>query len=492
MSTLDNPPARLLVGGKLLAASDGATYPILNPATGREIGVAPDATVEDVGAAITAARSAFDETDWAADPAFRVHCLRQLHQALVDNGDSLRALTTAETGSPRFLTQGPQYDLPVDGLKWTIDLAESYEWETDLGVVAPMGIATRRTLRREPVGVVAAITPWNFPNQITLAKIGPALAAGNTVVLKPAPDTPWIAAELGRLIAEHTDFPPGVVNIVTPRDNAVAALLTTDPRVDLVSFTGSTATGRAVMAAGAPTLKKVFLELGGKSAGIVLDDANLATAVGTAAFSVCIHAGQGCAFTTRLLVPRSRYAEAVEIAASTMSSIGTGDPADPGTICGPVVSAVQRDRVKSYLDLALAEGGRFATGGDVDRKDGELAGGFWIQPTVVAGLDNTARVAREEIFGPVLVVIPHDGDDDAVRIANDSPYGLSGAVNSGSAERARAVAARIRTGTISVNGGVWYCPDAPFGGYKQSGIGREMGVAGFEEYLETKLVAEAA
>ena len=489
---MSTPPARLLIDGKLAAASDGSTYPILNPATGREIGRAPDATAGDVDAAIAAARRAFDESAWAADPAFRVRCLRQLHQALVDHGAAMRALTTAEAGAPAFLTKGPQYDIPVESLKWTVDLAESYEWETDLGVAKPMGIPTRRTIRREPVGVVAAITPWNFPNQITLAKLGPALAAGNTVVLKPAPDTPWVACELGRLIAEHTDIPPGVVNVVTPRDNAVAALLTTDPRVDLVSFTGSTATGRAIMAAAAPTLKKVFLELGGKSAAIVLDDADLATAVSMAAFGVCVHAGQGCALTTRLVVPRARYDEAVEIAASTMASIGAADPAKPGTICGPVVSAAQRDRVKSYLDLALAEGGRFATGGDVEVKEGELAGGFWIQPTVVAGLDNTARVAREEIFGPVLVVVAHDGDDDAVRIANDSPYGLSGAVNSGSPERARAVAARIRTGTLSVNGGVWYCPDAPFGGYKQSGIGREMGVAGFEEYLETKLVAEAA
>jgi aldehyde dehydrogenase (NAD+) len=492
VSVPDSPPARLLIDGKLAAASDGATYPILNPATGREIGRAPDATARDVDAAIAAARRAFDESGWAADPAFRVRCLRQLHQALVDHGAAMRALTTAEAGAPAFLTKGPQYDTPVEGLKWTVDLAESYEWETDLGMAKPMGIPTRRTIRREPVGVVAAITPWNFPNQITLAKLGPALAAGNTVVLKPAPDTPWVACELGRLIAEHTDIPPGVVNVVTPRDNAVAAQLTTDPRVDLVSFTGSTATGRSIMAAAAPTLKKVFLELGGKSAAIVLDDADLATAVSMAAFGVCVHAGQGCALTTRLLVPRARYDEAVEIAATTMASIGTADPANPGTICGPVVSAAQRDRVKSYLDLALAEGGRFAAGGDVEVKDGELAGGFWIQPTVVAGLDNTARVAREEIFGPVLVVVAHDGDDDAVRIANDSPYGLSGAVNSGSPERARAVAARIRTGTLSVNGGVWYCADAPFGGYKQSGIGREMGVAGFEEYLETKLVAEAA
>ncbi len=478
---------RLLVDGKLAMAADGATYPILNPATGAEIGQAPDAGPADMDAAIEAARRAFDDTDWATDHAFRVRCLRQLHQALVDHGEEMRALTTAEAGAPAFLTTGPQYDVPVEGLRWTTDLAESYAWETDLGVAEPMGVPTRRTVRREAVGVVAAITPWNFPNQINLAKIGPALLAGNTVVLKPAPDTPWVACELGRLAAEHTDLPPGVLNVVPTRDVDVAMALTTDPRVDLVSFTGSTVTGTRIMQAAAGTLKKVFLELGGKSAAVVLDDADLAAAVGTAAFSVSLHAGQGCALTTRLLVPRARYDEAVRLAADTMAAIGVGDPTDPGTICGPVISAVQRDRILRYLDLAVEEGGTFATGGGVpaDRTEG-----FWIEPTVIAGLDNTSRVAREEIFGPVLVVIPHDGDDDAVRIANDSPYGLSGSVDSGSPERARAVADRIRTGTLAVNGGVWFSPDAPFGGYKQSGIGREMGVAGFEEYLETKLIAE--
>jgi aldehyde dehydrogenase (NAD+) len=485
----DVPEPRQLVDGKLVGASTGETYPVVNPATGEEIGRAPDGSGADVAAAIAAARSAFDETDWSRDHAFRVHCLRQLHQALVDNGPALRALTTAEAGAPAFLTAGPQYDVPVESLAWTVDLAAAYAWEADLGVAHPMGIATRRTIRREATGVVAAITPWNFPNQINLAKVGPALAAGNTVVLKPAPDTAWLACELGRLAATATDLPPGVLNVVTPRKVDVAAILTTDADVDLVSFTGSTATGRAVMAAAAPTLKKVFLELGGKSAAIVLDDADLAAAVGTAAFSVCIHAGQGCALTTRLLVPRDRYDEAVEVAAATMAAIGTGDPADPSTVCGPVISAAQRDRVVGYLELARAEGGTFATGGGVDESRPR---GFWVQPTVIAGLGNDARVAREEIFGPVLTVIPHDGDDDAVRLANDSDYGLSGSVDSGSLERAKAVAARVRTGTLAVNGGVWFSADAPFGGYKQSGIGREMGVQGFEEYLETKLVAEPA
>jgi aldehyde dehydrogenase (NAD+) len=481
------PAAQQLVDGKLVGATGGSTYPILNPANGQEIGVAPDGTAEDVEAAIAAARRAFDETDWSTNTGLRVRCLRQLHQALLDEADVFRALTRAEVGMPDFMMSAAGFDVPVQGLKWVTDLLEGYEFESDLGVAEPMGIRSHRTVRREPVGVVAAITPWNVPTQINLAKVGPALAAGCTVVLKPAPDTPWVACELGRLVAEHTDIPPGVFNAVTPRSDDVAALLTTDPRVDMVSFTGSTATGKAIMAAAAPTLKKVFLELGGKSAAIVLDDADVVAAAAATAFAACIHAGQGCAITTRLVVPRERYDEAVRAAAETMEAIGAKDPADPGAICGPVISQVQRDLVASYLRLAEEEGGSFATGGHVIDQ-----AGYWIEPTVIAGLDNTSRLAQEEIFGPVLVVIPHDGDDDAVRIANDSAYGLSGSVDSGDLERARAVARRIRTGTLAVNGGVWFSPDAPFGGYKQSGIGREMGVAGFEEYLETKTIAEPA
>jgi aldehyde dehydrogenase (NAD+) len=485
--TLKTPEPRMLIDGKLVEASDGARFPILNPATGEEIGQAPDATVEDLDAAIAAARRAFDETEWSTDVALRVRCLRQLHEALLGVAEDFKALTTAEVGMPTFMLGAAGFDVPVEGLKWVTDLLESYDFETDLGVAEPMGIPSRRTVRREAVGVVAAISPWNVPTQINLAKIGPALAAGCTVVLKPAPDTPWVACELGRLVAEHTDMPAGVFNVVTPRSNEIAARLSTDPRVDMISFTGSTATGRAIMAAAAPTLKKVFLELGGKSAAIALDDADVAAVAGGTAFAACIHAGQGCAITTRLVVPREKYDEAVQVAAATMESIGTKDPADPGAICGPVISQVQRDRVEAYLRLAEEEGGTFATGGHVIDQDG-----FWVQPTVIAGLDNTSRLAQEEIFGPVLVVIPHDGDDDAVRIANESEFGLSGSVDSGDLERAKSVARRIRTGTLAVNGGVWFSPDAPFGGYKQSGIGREMGLAGFEEYLETKTMAEPA
>jgi aldehyde dehydrogenase (NAD+) len=478
----------LLVDGELVPAASGATFETCNPATEEVLGVAADAGPVDLDRAIGAARRAFDETGWSTDPALRARCLRQLRDAMQANADELRALTIAEVGAPRFLTTGAQLDAPVADLGWMADLAESYDgWKVDLGEASPMGMRSHRWALREAAGVVGAITPWNFPHQINLAKVGPALAAGCTVVLKPAPDTPWAATAMARLAATETDLPPGVLNVVTSTDHALGAQLGADPRVDLVSFTGSTATGRKVMASAAETLKRVFLELGGKSAFIVLDDADIGAACAMAAFTAATHAGQGCAITTRLLVPRARYDEAVDAAASTMAALAAGDPNDSGTICGPLISARQRDRVEEYLRLAVAEGGSFAAGGG---RSPRFERGFFIDPTLVVGLDNSARVAREEIFGPVLVAIAHDGDDDAVRIANDSPYGLSGAVHSGDVERAWAVAAKVRTGTMSINGGVWYGGDVPFGGYKQSGIGREMGVAGFEEYLETKSIAE--
>ncbi|OBF92812.1 aldehyde dehydrogenase [Mycobacterium sp. 852002-51152_SCH6134967] len=487
MAVLANRESQLLIDGKLVAGS-GGSFETVNPATEEVLGVAADATADDMGRAIEAARRAFDETDWSTDTDLRVRCLRQLQAVLKEHIEELREITIGEVGAPRMLTSAAQLEGPVDDLSFCADTAESYEWNTDLGVASPMGIKTRRRLAREAVGVVGAITPWNFPHQINLAKIGPALAAGNTIVLKPAPDTPWCAAAVGELIAEHTDIPPGVVNIVTSSDHGVGALLSKDPRVDMVSFTGSTATGRSVMADGAATIKKVFLELGGKSAFLVLDDADLAAACSMSAFTASMHAGQGCAITTRLVVPRARYDEAVEAAAATMGGLKPGDPRDAGTICGPLISARQRDRVQGYLDSAIEEGGKFAVGGG---RPADRDTGFFIEPTVITGLDNNAKVSREEIFGPVLTVIAHDGDDDAVRIANDSAYGLSGTVFSADEERANRVAARMRVGTVNINGGVWYSADMPFGGYKQSGLGREMGLAGFEEYLEIKAIATA-
>ena len=480
---------RLLVGGELRTARTGKVFETVNPATGEVLGVAADGAAEDMDDAIAAARQAFDGTDWSTDVALRVRGLRQLQRAFEAHADEIRAMTVAETGSPLSLTYSAQLDTPVGSLGWVADLAESYEWETDLGDAEPLGIPSHRWVRREATGVVGAVTPWNVPHQINLAKLGPALAAGNTVVLKPAPDTPWCATVLGRLIAEETDIPAGVVNIVSSSDHALGAMLSTDPRVDQVSFTGSTATGRKVMAAAADTVKKVFLELGGKSAFVILEDADLRGACATAAFTVCTHAGQGCAITTRLLVPRSLFDEAVDSTSRVMAKLPAADPTDPGTICGPLVSARQRDRVEGYLKLAIEEGGSFALGGG--RPEG-LDRGFFVEPTLIVGVGNGARVAQEEIFGPVLVVIPFDDDDDAVALANDSAYGLSGSVWSADRNRAVGVANRIRTGTIGINGGLWFSPDVPFGGYRQSGVGRESGVAGFEEYLEIKSLAEPA
>ncbi|MFI6214194.1 aldehyde dehydrogenase [Nocardia brasiliensis] len=486
-SLMPGAGARQLIGGKLVPGGDGV-FSTVNPATEQVLGQAANANTADLDAAVTAARTAFDETDWSREHGFRAHCLEQLRTALQSRLEDLRELTIAEAGAPARFTRGPQLEGPIADLTYSATMAETYSWETDLGIAAPMGIKTRRVLRREPVGVVGAITPWNFPHQIVFAKLGPALAAGNTVVLKPAPDTPWCAAAVGAIIAEQTDIPAGVVNIVTSADHGLGARLTEHPLVDLISFTGSTQTGRAVAHGAAATLKKTFLELGGKSAFIVLDDADIAAACAVAAFSVCVHAGQGCAITTRLLVPRAAYADAVDAAAATLAGIEPGDPADPRTVCGPLISERQRARVEHYLEIARAEGGRVVVGGG---RPADRARGFYFEPTLVADVPNSATVAQEEIFGPVLVVLPYDGDEDAVRIANDSPYGLSGSVWGTDPERIRRVTEGVRTGTLSVNGGVWYSADAPFGGYKQSGIGREMGVAGFEEYLETKLIATA-
>ncbi|MEO9166095.1 MAG: aldehyde dehydrogenase family protein, partial [Aquihabitans sp.] len=341
--------------GELVAAEGGATFDNINPATEAVIGVCADGSAADMDRAIGAARRAFDSTTWSTDPELRSRCLRQLHAGLLANIEELREAMIAEVGAPRTLTSGPQLEAPIDGMRWVIDLLDGYEWERDLGRSSPFGIDTDRTIRREAAGVVGAVTPWNFPMQINLAKVVPALAAGCTVVLKPAPDTPWTATLLGRIAHEETDLPPGVLNVVASSDHAVGALLSSDPRVDLVSFTGSTATGQKIMTAAAANLTRVFLELGGKSAAIVLDDADLATGVGSTAFQVMMHAGQGCAITTRLVVPRDRYDEAVDIAVDTMKAIPYGDPNDPAHLMGPLISSVQRDRVLGYIRTGVEE-----------------------------------------------------------------------------------------------------------------------------------------
>jgi acyl-CoA reductase-like NAD-dependent aldehyde dehydrogenase len=372
---------------------------------------------------------------------------------------------------------------------WYADLLDKYEFREDLGVSEVRGGLHSRWVEKEPVGVVGAIVPYNYPVQITLAKLAPALAAGCTVVVKGPPQAPWITAAMGRIVAEHTDIPAGVVNVLTSDAVEVGEVLVADPRVDMVSFTGSTAAGRRIMAAASDTVKKVFLELGGKSAFIVLDDAEMELAAMFAGFTICSHAGQGCAITTRLLVPEAKLDEAVRLVGDTMAGVPFGDPSDPAMMMGPLISEAQRQRVDGHVQRAVADGATVVTGG---KRPEHLPAGYFYEPTLLAGSGPDSAIAQEEVFGPVLVVLPYRDDDDAVAIANNSIFGLSGAVFGADDERATNVARRLRAGTVSVNGGMYYGPDAPFGGYKQSGIGREMGVPGLDEYLELKTIARPA
>ena len=474
---------RMLIDGKLTEAASGRTYPNINPATEEVAGEVADGGVEDVDRAVEAARRAFDETDWATNPEFRKRCLQQLHDALDRRREELRPQIVTEVGAPIALTYAVQQDSCIDDMQWDIDLIDRFEWERDLPEHEFMGMRSTRRVVMEPVGVAAAITPWNFPFMLNLSKVTPALAAGCTVVLKAAPDTPWSATFLGRLAAEETDLPPGVFNVVTSADPAAAGeALTADPRVDMVSFTGSSATGKRIMARGAETLKKVFLELGGKSAFIALDDANFPVAMSSGAM-ICTHAGQGCAITTRFLLPASHYDDAVAMLENAFRNLSYGDPSDPANLMGPLINARQRDRVLGYIEQGQREGAKLLVGGG---RPAHLDKGYYVEPTLFVDVDPDSTIAQEEIFGPVLSVIRYEDDDDAVRIANNSKYGLSGGVTSASLDRALGVAKRIRTGTVSVNGGLWFGPDSPFGGYKQSGVGREHGVEGFEEYLESK------
>jgi aldehyde dehydrogenase (NAD+) len=479
--------SRMLIDGELIEAASGKTFENINPATEEVMGVTSDAGIADAEAAVSAARRAFDETEWSRDHAFRGRCLEQLQAAFLSEIDDWRSLVVAETGCPVSLTVFAWLDLPVKWISYYAEMATSYRYETELPESAVYGANTKATRLREPAGVVTAITPFNLPVFINMGKIAPALAAGCAVVLKPSPDTPWTATVMGRLIAETTDIPPGIINIVPSSSLAVSEMLVTDPRVDMVSFTGSTATGRKIMSAGAETIKKVCLELGGKSANIVLDDADFASAAFSAPSLSCVFAGQGCTFYTRILLPRSRYDEGLAMLEQAMQSFPYGDPTDPGVLAGPVINGRQRDRVLDYIEKGKADGARVLVGGKAaDRK------GFFIEPTLFADVNPDSSIAQEEIFGPVLSAIPYDDEADAIRIANDSIYGLSGSVWSADPDRAMRVARKIRTGTLGINGAQWQDVGRPFGGYKQSGNGREWGPEGFEEYLETKCIAYPA
>ena len=481
------PEGRLLIDGELRGAAGGATFEDIGPWTGEVVGRAADAGPEDVEAAIAAARRAFDTTDWSTDHRRRRKLLVKLRDLLVANRDWLVDIARHEIGSALGAVKAAQVDGAIDAMSGLMPMVDEIAWDVDKGRATAYGRSSDRLVVREAAGVVGAITPWNVPLFVNLAKVTSALLAGCTVVLKPAPETPLMGAVLGEL-AVKAGIPAGVLNVITSGDRATAGeMLVTDPRVDLITFTGSTAIGKRIMDKGAATMKRVFLELGGKSASIILDDApNFAMSVMRSI--VCFHAGQGCAILTRLLVPKSRYDEAVTALERAYGGYSQmwGRFDDPANVMGPVVSRRQLDRVMSYVEIGKAEGARLLAGGNV-RTD--LGGGFFVEPTCFVDVSNNMRIAQEEIFGPVLVVIPYEDDEDAIRIANDSAYGLNGGVTSGSLERALRVARRIRTGSISVNGGLPIAADLPFGGYKGSGIGREWGREGIEEYLETKSIA---
>ncbi|WP_031511161.1 aldehyde dehydrogenase family protein [Streptomyces megasporus] len=453
------------------AAGDG-TIEVVNPATEEIIGTVPAGTAEDVDAAVAAARAALP--GWAAtEPAERAARIGALRDALAARRETIAATVTAELGAPLSFSEAVHAGLPITVAGTYATLAAEHSFEEKLG--------TSRVLH-EPVGVVGAITPWNYPLHQIVAKAAPALAAGCTMVLKPAEDTPLVARLFAEAVAE-AGLPAGVFNLVTGVGPVAGQALAEHEGVDMVSFTGSTAVGRRIGAIAGGAIKRVALELGGKSANVVLPSADLVKAVKIGVGNVMANAGQTCSAWTRMLVHADRYDEAVEIAAAAAAKYVPGDPTDPATRLGPLVNAAQRERVTGYIRTGISEGADLVAGGP-DAPEG-VERGYYVRPTVFAGVTPEMTIAREEIFGPVLSVMRYEDVEDAVRIANDSSYGLAGAVWAADEAEAVAFARRLQTGQVDVNGGR-FNPLAPFGGYKRSGVGRELGPHGLTEYLQTK------
>jgi aldehyde dehydrogenase (NAD+) len=465
----------LYIDGRWVRPHGQGSLEVTDSSTGKPWARVPEGNADDANAAVAAARRAFE--GWAATaPAARAGVIERVAVELEARADALAQAIATEVGMPLKMAARVQVAGPLAAWSAYAKLAASFEFEKQVG---------HSLVVREPVGVVGAITPWNFPlNQITL-KVAAAMAAGCTVVLKPSEVAPINAFILAEAI-EAAGVPAGVFNLVTGLGPVVGEVIAGHADVDMVSFTGSTRAGRRVGELAAQGIRKVALELGGKSASVVLDDADLARAVKATVGNCYLNSGQTCSAHTRLLVPRAKHAEALAMAKEAAERFTVGPAMAEGSMLGPLVSAVQKERVLGYIRRGIDEGATMVTGGtEPPAVPADCEGGYYVRPTVFGVADSRATIAQEEIFGPVLVVIPHDGDDDAVRIANDTSYGLGGAVWAGSDERATAVARRIRTGQIDINGGVWN-PAAPFGGFKQSGIGRENGVYGLEEFLEYK------
>jgi len=471
-STHDTTRATLYIGGAWVPSSGTGTIDVIDSTTEAVIGTVPEGTTDDVDLAVAAAKAAFPA--WSALAVEeRTAYLTKVAEALGAQMDSIADLITHEVGMPKTLSSLVQVGLPLNSFATAAQVAADFTWEQTVG---------NSLIVREPIGVVGCITPWNYPLHQIAAKVAPALAAGCTVVVKASEVAPLNAFVLADIM-DAAGVPAGVFNLVTGFGPVVGEAIAGHADVDMVSFTGSTRAGKRVTEVAAGTVKRVALELGGKSANVILADADLATAVPDGVGKCYLNSGQTCSALTRMLVPRDKLAEVEALARTAAESFTPGDPFDGATRLGPLVSAAQRDRVRNYIDKGIGEGATLITGG-VESPEG-LDTGFFVSPTVFSDVTRDMTIAREEIFGPVLVIMPYDSEEEAVEIANDTDYGLAGGVWAGDAEHAKAVARRLRTGQVEVNGG-GFNPMAPFGGYKQSGNGREFGAFGLEEFLEVK------
>jgi len=463
---------KIYVNGAWVPSAGSSTINVIDSHSEEVIGTIPEGTAADVDAAVIAARAAF--ASWSAlSVKERADWVTKIGEALTARSQEIGELIAHEVGMPVQLAVGIQAGLPAAAFASVAEQALSFQWEEEVG---------NSKVVREPIGVVGAIAPWNYPLYQIALKVAPAMVAGCTVVLKPSEVAPLNAFVLAEVIDE-VGLPAGVFNLVTGVGPVVGEAIAAHPDVDAVSFTGSTGAGKRVMQAGAGTVKRVGLELGGKSANIICEDADIPTAVGKSLFGCFLNSGQTCSALTRMIVPRSRLAEVEEIAAAGAAGFAPGDPINSGALLGPVVSAVQRDRVRDFIRSGIDEGAKLIAGGP-DAPEG-LETGFYVAPTIFSEVTPQMRIFREEIFGPVLAIIPVDSEEEAIAVANDSMYGLAGAVWAATPERAEEVARQLRTGQVDLNGGA-FNTEAPFGGYKQSGNGRERGRWGLEEFLETK------